>query len=832
PRKVKLSEAQLVFRFDREGKPLTKPPLRQTASSEPLPEVAVEKTVLILAQEGRHELKVVNLDATAKPKGDALRLAATANDPNWGRWNGDGEVNATTFAGKFTLGGLIPSADPEKEACIPFVMPQVWDHVVPRGPVQIGLNLRLDPSATNPVHVDSLVGFRHTDVMLPAIGLHGTDVVGDLTVNDGIVLLKDIHAQMLAGRVTMNGPLDFTQLPTRIELALGLDQIEVADLPSAWGMGTLEAKGRLSGKVPLKVSVGAGPLDFSATTGIAEMAKATLRGIPVENVHIDVPAAEPDARGPGSAGVAQAPAQQAPAASAPKASATGPESPAAGPLLPPLVVAELRVADVPVERVRESLAEMGVKLPPVEGGRIWADGRARIPLGHLADVDRYDIRGQARLVQFTVEGTDYALVQTPFELVRGVLEFPRFDGRLADRPAGFSPAEKRAVAGKSPAQEPKLATSAQGVFHGQMRAEVAPMGKVHVKVEGERLQLSEVLAPVLPRPTPVTGEATIEADAVGRLDSLGDTKAWQAHGQVKNGSLVIQAIALDRISTRFQLADGQIELPDVQARLAEQPIRATIHAELSSPFPFRGRLDADRWNISDAVRLTKGAQHAEHLKGFLSAQGDVHGTMSPFEATGNGQGRLDSFQTGSVAIGGVAFKWVLRNNELELKPIEARPFGGGLTGQAYVPLTGVEPVEGSSVFSNIDAGKLASALGANGLELNGKGSGEVKFTFPPGAEELSIKAHLTLPALSIRGVPYQDVVADLHTDKGTALYEVNAQSLGGKVLLKGNAPLFESDAASARSFAMAELHATRFSLARVWQLINVYGPLHNLDGEG
>jgi translocation and assembly module TamB len=829
PGEVKFQKARIAFRFDRAGLLLTMPPFRRPSGpSTALPKVAFENVQLILSQEGRPALNVVNLDATAVPEADVFRLNATANDPNWGRWNGTGDINPSVLAGKVTLGGLIPSADPQKEACIPFISPLVWDHVVPRGPVEIRLNLRLDPTATTLVHVDTLVGFRHTDVMLPALGLHATDAVGDLTVNDGIVLLKGVRGQMLSGRVAMDGPLDFSRSPTRIELALGLDGIEVSEIPKAWGVGLLEASGRLTGKVPLRVEIGSGPLDFSRTTGTADMARATLRGIPVENVHLDVPADEAELPGPAPA---EAPAAQVQAPPGP--AEKKPDAPAPGVRLPALVVAELGVSGLALQQVHDSLAGMGVHLPAVEGGRIWADGRARIPLGRLADADRYDIRGQARLVQFTVEGTDFALLETPFELVHGVLVLPRFDGRLADRPAGFVPAERIAGGGKRPASQPGLATGSAGVFRGSMRAEVAPKGKLEVKVVGERLQLGEVLAPVLPRPTPVTGEATIEAEAEGRFDNLTDTNAWHAHGQVRNGTMVAQGIAFEKISTGFTLANGRLELPDIDARLAGQPMRAGMHVELAAPFPFQGRFKAEGWNISDVVRLTKGAQHAEHVKGLLSATGEARGTMSPGVVEGDGDGRLDSFQTASIAFGAVTFRWVLKNNALQFSPVEARPFGGSLAGNAYVPITGNQAMEGSAVLKGIEAAKLADALGAKGLELTGKGSGEVKFTLPPEAEkELAIKAHLTLPTMSIRGVPYKDVVADLHTDKGIALYEVNAQSLGGKVLVKGKVPLFESDADALHASAEAELDATGFRLAQVWDLVNVHGPLHNLDGQG
>ena len=69
-------------------------------------------------------------------------------------------------------------------------------------------------------------------------------------------------------------------------------------------------------------------------------------------------------------------------------------------------------------------------------GKLSLKAKATIPLGHLADIKDYTIRGEATLKGATIDAVDLGRLSARFALVKGVLDLDDLSGQLVERPSG------------------------------------------------------------------------------------------------------------------------------------------------------------------------------------------------------------------------------------------------------------------------------------------------------------------------------------------------------------------------------------------------------------
>jgi translocation and assembly module TamB len=832
PRRLLIRSPRITVRIDRDGHPLTRPPFREGGVSSGLPEVVAEGARVEFRQEGRPAMVVAGIGARLAPESGAGRLSARADDPVWGPLKADGRFDESFQEGWVQLSAMRVTADKGKAASIPFVPAEVWEHVVPNGPLGVMLTMSWGPGPSRPLDVRTVVTFDRTTLDLPTLGLVAAETVGRMQVRGGVVRLDGVKGLAIGGGVAAGGTLDFAARPPRFDLALVLDRVNVADAPEKWQLGEAGITGRLTGKARLKVALTDRGADLSGSSGEAVIEGGTIEGIAVKSLRLVMhaegddlkyEAGKPDAAGRGAALLGLVALQ---AAGQPKAKATA--KGAGGFILPKSITTEVELEDVELSQVLAKGEALGIHLPVPVAGRLSLKARATIPLGKLRDLEAYAFHGDATLTGAHIAGTDFGRLTARLDLEDGVLDLKHLKGRLVDLPDGGIK-NRPAPAGPVPDEGPLP----PGGFRGRLRAALSPPGRLTARFEGNALPVGELAAPALPRPTPLSGLLTAEAKVEADVAGLADPKAWSASGSLRSERITYRGTTLDALSTSFTLANGRLTLPDVAARLAGKPLKANLGLGLAAPHEFAAGLDVTDWDLSDVLAFVPAAPRPSPIDGALTARAEARGTLAPRAITTQGQGRIAAFRAGPVPLGDVPFKWTTEKDAITLSILDARPFGGRMSGEATIPSRGDRPIEGTITLTGIDTAKLAAAAPGGSLALAGKADGRVGFVIPAGTEAgaAAVRANVRLsaPELTVQGLAARDVAAALQVREGVLKYDLLAESLGGKVKFQGEIPL---KAPPPGPEAKAEVHAVGFALADLWRALGVGGAAANLKGLG
>src|SRR4051812_14536711 len=176
PRRVTIDLPRVTLRLDRDGRPLTRIPIKpEEDASKPapaIPELVAEKARVTIRQEGRPEMVLNGVAARLVPgPSGRLRLSAAMNHPTWGHWVGEGGFSPDFKGGEVRLTGRGLAATPEKEARIPFVPAEVWKNVTARGPMEARLGIRLAPGKEPAISVRTDLDLGRATVTLPQFGI-------------------------------------------------------------------------------------------------------------------------------------------------------------------------------------------------------------------------------------------------------------------------------------------------------------------------------------------------------------------------------------------------------------------------------------------------------------------------------------------------------------------------------------------------------------------------------------------------------------------------------------------------------------------------------------
>jgi translocation and assembly module TamB len=224
------------------------------------------------------------------------------------------------------------------------------------------------------------------------------------------------------------------------------------------------------------------------------------------------------------------------------------------------------------------------------------------------------------------------------------------------------------------------------------------------------------------------------------------------------------------------------------------------------------------------------------VQGRLTAQAEAGGTLVPRRITSRGEGRISGFRTGVVDWGDVPLRWTTGEDAIEVAIPEARPFGGGLSASARIPTRGDGPITGTANLKRIDLTRVAAALPGDSLRLDGRADGRMTFAIQPRPPEgtVPVEANVQLEAddLAVQGVPARAVRARMTLDRGDVAYELEAESLGGKVRFRGTIPLAAGPAPEDEDVE-GRIQILNVALRReVWDALGMSGALASLQGRG
>ncbi len=334
---------------------------------------------------------------------------------------------------------------------------------------------------------------------------------------------------------------------------------------------------------------------------------------------------------------------------------------------------------------------------------------------------------------------------------------------------------------------------------------------------------------------------TVDGTARGEVARLGEAAAWQGQANIQADRITYQGATLDTLAAQLSLRDGRLNVPKLAANLNGQPLTGAGELGVAAPYPFNVKLDVSKWDISDVLSLVPNAPKSVPIDGAITAVLEASGQLAPRTVRVDGQGRIANLQASQVTIGDVPFRVATEKDAIVLDVVDAQPFGGQLSMRAQVPTGGDQPVRAEASFANVDLAQVAAALPESSeLSLTGKADGKadlvVRPDAPDGTPPLELDLSLKAPDLTVQGLAASGLQADVNLLDGVLHYDLYAESLGGKVKLKGSAPVSGEDqpapANPARTTVpQARLQAAGFTLDQLWQVLGIDGALTDLEGQ-
>jgi len=876
PTSIVLDRPEIQLRVDPKGRIQNLPTLTPKGSdsdpgaSRAWPSISVNeakvwfrRTAPLKGQSDPGEMSISHVTGKleADSGGRTMTLSGHATDPTWGTWQADGSIDPgqSKPGGKIRLSTERMQADPATLAQIPFIPSEIWTHVEPRGPVGVEVGLDWATGREPTFQANTRVTLLGTSARFPSLDLSAEGTSGHLEVEGTRVRVSGVTGKSIGGEVVGGGTIDFGVEPTRIELNLGLKEIDVEKTPHLWQLDDAGIKGRLTGKVELRARLGASGVDLTGTTGHATVENAQIQGIPVKRLRLALRAQgedlEYDTQTPEEARSASPmqrwlalmcspsligvlPSQpllvasqqvDPPTAVEPRAEEEKAQSPKVR--LPKTITTEIELEDVEVaELVVKAQTLLGFPFPVPVTGKLNLKAKATIPLGAMRDIKQYKIQGEAVLDRASIFKVDLAHLEARLDLSDGRLELKDLRGVLVDRPDG-GPDNPPNVA---PPSVPLDGAMPAGAFRGRLVAELDPLGQFSANFEGNQLPIGELAAPLLPRPTPLSGQFTFNVEGKADLAKASDPSAWTVTGTAESQRVSYQNAVLDHATLQFRLAEGWLEIPALKARMAGRPLDASGKLELNAPGAYEAKLNVEEWDLATVLTLIPQAPHPSPISGRVTAQAVARGTTSPWALNTEGKGQIKGFQAASVPLGLVPFRWSTDRDSILISDVKAQPFGGTLEAEAHVPIKGGGAPEGNATLSGIDTAKLSEAIPGQGISLAGIAEGSIAFVLPSKDRPFQAKVRIQSTELTFQGIPAQQIRASVNsTNEGVLNYEVDADSLGGKVKVRGGFPLSGPVRTPIPPGAAdGVIRFAGFSLSPLWKAVPGASILSDLNGQG
>ncbi|WZO98920.1 AsmA-like C-terminal region-containing protein [Isosphaeraceae bacterium EP7] len=849
PGDIKVNGPKLALSFKEDGQLATRLPTSgRSGTKAALPRVVVEGATVTLAQRGGNTLEVKGANAELIPGKDmgSASIDGAFDHPTWGRWILNGLVDSAAGTAEIGMHTERPLTVRHNQlATLPFVPAAAWEHLDVDGPVVARLAFDAAPGSPPALHAQFTL--NKTQVTLKSAGLVLEQADGLIKLDGKVLTLTQAAGKALGGTVQGEGTMDFSGPALKFDMIMDLAKVDVALTPPAWHLKEFATSGSLTGKAHVVASLAPDHhVDLTGSEGDAVIEGAVVQGIPVKSMRLTMTAQGEELRydSPPGDNAASRPAigpfgtmlSMAVVTAGPQNPAVKPSEPPAEPAkpappkvqLPKTLSTQFELEDVDLKKLAERLKALaGIDLPPTIAGKMSLKAKATIPIADVRDIKKYAFHGEASLSGASIEGVDLGRATARLDLADGVLELTEFRGQLLDRPAGD--AKESPVATPPPPMEGPLPP---GAFRGRLRAQIEPKGPLTAKFEARALPIGELLAPWLPRPTPISGAVSARAEFEAPVDRLKELKAWVGNGRLETEEVRYRGATLDAAVARFSLADGVLDMPELAGRLAGKPLAARLNLNLAAPYATRASLEVIGWKIDDVLAFVPSAPRPSPASGRVEAKAELSGTLADLKLTTDGKGRVLGLKVEGVELGDVPFQWVTEGNEVIISGIDARPLGGTLSAHGRIPLAPDRPSTAEATFAGIETSGLARAIPGAGISLAGKAGGKVSVRLlPANLDSAVVDLDLTAASMVVQGLPAERVVATVRKGAEAWLYEMSADSLGGKIRLKGQLPgPPQAERDGRRSRTDAHLIADRFSIDGLMRALNGGGSGLNGDG--
>lgn len=282
PSQVTVKGVDILLRLDEKGKLLSPLPNPKPSSGGPVavPAVQVSDGRIRIRQTGRPEFVVSGVSAELKKDGDGYAISGSIDDPSWGKWDirgrlandpSDGFVELFTARGQLNM-SLIRT--------IPYVPPEVWDHLQASGetPATVRFTFKPGKDLGYAVEVNPAAA---ASITVPTADVTLTKVQGKILIADGKVMVTNGKVAVADGTIGLSGEYAFDKPTAVISMKLAADKLDLRKLPTKWGLPK-EIEGKLKGDADLEIHIPpGGPADPRGSgSGVVEGAKWS--GIDVE----------------------------------------------------------------------------------------------------------------------------------------------------------------------------------------------------------------------------------------------------------------------------------------------------------------------------------------------------------------------------------------------------------------------------------------------------------------------------------------------------------------------------------------------------------------------
>ncbi len=274
PTRVTAKDVEILLRIDEKGQllsPLPQP--KPSSGGGPLPSVKLSAVTVRIRQTGRPEFVLTGLSGELKREGDGYVISGNVDDPNWGKWTLSGKLANDPADGQVELSTERGRLDMALIRTIPYVSPEVWDHLNASGETPAAVRFTFKPGADLGYAVE-LNPKAAASVTVPDVDVTGTSVKGKILIADGKVSVSDGSLSVADGTIGLSGVYTFDKPTKEIELKVAADQLDIRKLPAKWGLPK-EIEGKLKGSAALQVHIPpTGKLDTRGSgQGVVEGAK-------------------------------------------------------------------------------------------------------------------------------------------------------------------------------------------------------------------------------------------------------------------------------------------------------------------------------------------------------------------------------------------------------------------------------------------------------------------------------------------------------------------------------------------------------------------------------
>jgi hypothetical protein len=700
PAQSRCTASRPTFRLDRGGRLVTRLPQgKEGGGEQQVPSIRLEDAQVILRQEGESDSTFQKINAALSPQGQQLQLDGTINDPNWGEWSLGGSYDSGSGKGTAWLQTRTPQAvSPAYLTRVPFVPPSVWEEVRLEGQTPARAEFSFDTAAATSFSYRVDLDPTHTRVFVSSINLESTETSGHVTIDNGVVSLRDVRGKAANGELFVNSEMDFRGRESKLHFQAEAKRLDMQKLPPEWGLPKA-ISGFLTGKANLTLFVEEGRVR-TAGSGQAVVEDAKVGEIPAEitlslhpkgHRYIFSQDVNPQEKKPHSALPLPATAMvllaagrqpieptnkaktATPQESVPKVSRapSGPVSmvlkwiaylikPGGAPKeQQTYLTVNLGFTDVDVAQV---LKQFEWNIPVSIRGRVTVRVRADIPTDTPNDFKTYRLNGTASSTRLEVEKSAFEEVKTLLDVRNGILNVAEFTGRLL----------------MSEAQNPGTFTAS-----GDMRLAEAYPFRARFNFNGIDIGFVQQLGEASPVPFPLRGLLTASGSAEGTLTSL----SLRGEGTGKATSLHLGVVPIDGLDFKLKADGDRVSVQSAKATLLGGELTASDEVPLRDDVAGKVAVDArgvDLGELSKQLPPTVKFRIDGQASGRLTASIAPRKGNAPRRVTAELELSAPKLRLQNILVERITGSASLTGGRLNYQ-LKGRAFGGDVTIDGQYP---------------------------------------------------------------------------------------------------------------------------------------------------